>query len=112
MEFILFECYRRGLYVPVCFSDGQCQILVVDDRSDIPLTLLQLQNEVWESVKKLDKSRLLYEISSLNVVFGVENITELNQYVEIDMIHNDTSKTITVSTLKPGRNLQVSKKTL
>ena len=67
MEFVLFECYRRGIYVSVCFSDGQWHKLVVHDRSDDPLTLWQLQKEVWESVKKLDKSRLLHEISSLNV---------------------------------------------
>ena len=105
MEFVLLKCHRRGFYVPVCSSDRQWHKLAVRDRSDNPLTLLQLQKEVWKNVKKLDKSRLLHEISSLNVVSNVENITELSQVVEIDVIHNGTSKTITVGALKQGKNL-------
>ena len=58
MEFVLLECHRRGLYVPVCSLDGYR--LAVRDRSDNPLTLLQLQKEVWKSVQTLDKSRLLH----------------------------------------------------
>ena len=68
-----------------------------------------MQKDVWKGVKKLDKCKLLHEISSLNVVLGVEDITKLNQYVEIDVTHNGANKTIIVGALKHGKSLKVSK---
>jgi hypothetical protein len=68
MEFVLAECAKRGLYTPVCCFDGQWYKMTVRDGNDSPLTLLQLQKQIWNDVKKIDKKEILKEISNSNVV--------------------------------------------
>lgn len=82
MEYVLLECHNRGLYTPVCSFDGQWYRMTVHDQNDSPLTLLQLQKEIWDCVKKLAKKDILKEITSANVV-SVSDYLSLSNRVNI-----------------------------
>ena len=90
MEFVLAECVKRGLYTPVCCFDGQWYKMTVRDGNDSPLTLLQLQKQTWNAVKKIDKKEILREISNSNVL-SVTDIQSLAENVSI----GKTIKTVT-----------------
>lgn len=62
MESVLDECNKAGLHVPACSFDGQWHNIVVRDILGNPLTLLQLQKDVWNSVQKMSKSDILKEL--------------------------------------------------
>ncbi|MEW8542406.1 MAG: YqaJ viral recombinase family protein, partial [Candidatus Thiodiazotropha sp.] len=105
MEYVLFECHKRGLYVPVCSCDGQWHRVAVRDRHDNPLTLLQLQKDIWKYVRSLDKGVIMNEIGDLNIVPQVESFVELNQYIDIEIMD---SGAIVVNCLKERKKLNVS----
>lgn len=56
--------------------------MTVRDNNDSPLTILQSQKQIWNSVKKIDKKDILKEISTSNV-FSVTDIQSLAQNVSI-----------------------------
>jgi hypothetical protein len=43
--------------------DGQWYKMTVRDGNDSPLTILQSQKQIWNSMKKIDKKDILKEIS-------------------------------------------------
>lgn len=47
--------------------------MTVRDGSDNPVTLLQLQKNIWETVKKIPKNELLKEIMDGNVIKTVDH---------------------------------------
>ena len=53
---VLEECYNRGLYTPIVAIDGQWYNIAVRDSSGNPLTLLQLQKDIYNEAKKETKS--------------------------------------------------------
>ena len=67
-EMVLGECFKKGLYTQVCSFDGQWSALVVRDRNNNPLTVLQLQKDVFTKVKKMPKSEILSKILNSNCV--------------------------------------------
>ena len=86
MEYVRGECHKRGLYVPACSCDGQWHRVTVRDGHDNPLTLLN-------------------EIGDLNAVPSVESISELEQYVNVEIMD---SGAIVVGCVKEGKRLHVS----
>ena len=90
MEFVLAECAKRGLYTPVCCFDGQWYKMTVRDGNDSLLTLLQLQKQIWNDVKKIDKKEILKEISNSNVL----SLTDIQSLADIVSI-GKTIKTVT-----------------
>ena len=58
--------------------DGQWHNIAVKDKDGSPLTLLQLQKDVWKSVEAMAKKTILTEIRSLNsvVYWFFENVQE------------------------------------
>jgi hypothetical protein len=64
--------------------------MTVHDGNDSPLTLLQLQKQIWNDVKKIDKKEILKEISNSNVL-SVTDIQSLAENVSI----GKTIKTVT-----------------
>ncbi len=70
-EEIHTRCYESGVHVPCQSFDGQWHTLVVRSLTGEPLTIFQLQKDVWRSVEKMSKSAILVELKSLNknVVF-------------------------------------------
>jgi hypothetical protein len=82
MEYVLLECYKRALYTPVFSFDGQWYRMTVHDRTDRPLTLLQLQKGIWDSVKKIAKKDMLKEITTANLV-SVPDYVSLSERVNL-----------------------------
>ena len=56
--------------------------MTVRDGNDSPLTILQSQKQIWNSMKKIDKKDILKEISNSNV-FSVTDIQSLAENVSI-----------------------------
>ena len=68
METVLSECKKRGIYIPVCSMDGQWNRLVVRDKENQPLTLCQLQKDVWSKAKSMPKPEIIRNILALQKV--------------------------------------------
>ena len=67
-NYVLGECARRGLKIPLLAFDGQWCSLMVRDSEGEPLTQLQLQKDVWNSVAKLKKNQIIDKLTLLNTV--------------------------------------------
>ena len=65
---VLGECAKRGLKVALLAFDGQWYSLMVRDSEGEPLTQLQLQKDVWNSVAKLKKTQTVDKIKLLITV--------------------------------------------
>ncbi|XP_053383231.1 uncharacterized protein LOC123562931 [Mercenaria mercenaria] len=68
IEYVLRECWSKGLYIPICSFDGQWFRMAVRDRNEKPLTVLQLQKDVYADVKRMSKGQIIKSISELNLV--------------------------------------------
>ena len=68
IENVLMECASAGLYVPVCSFDGQWYRISVRDRNDFPLSILQLQKDVYHEIKRLPANVILSVISNKNSI--------------------------------------------
>ena len=86
-EMVLGECFKKGLYTPVCSFDGQWSALVVRDRNNNPLTVLQLQKYVFTKVKKMPKSEILSKIFNSNCVDAgsLSSIRDINRKLDIEI---------------------------
>ncbi|KAK7507914.1 hypothetical protein BaRGS_00000879 [Batillaria attramentaria] len=65
---VLKRCFERGLYVPAVSFDGQWASASVRTKNGDPLTLLQLQKDVYKEAQKTTKSDMLRQIKQTNVV--------------------------------------------
>ena len=83
IEFVLKECWDKGLYTPICCFDGQWSHMAVRDGEENPLTILQLQKTVFSSVKRLSKSEIIRNISALNVI-KCNNLEELTKIANLE----------------------------
>ncbi|KAL5011712.1 hypothetical protein ScPMuIL_010263 [Solemya velum] len=90
LEFVLSECVKSGLYVPVCSFDGQWARLTVRDRNNSPLTLFQLQKDVYQEVRKLTISNLVANICNKNVV-RCSTLQEMKKFVHIECLDGITA---------------------
>ena len=59
VECVLQECYVRGLYIPVISFDEQCFSLAIRDSHGNPLTMLQLQKDVYTEAKHKSKTDIV-----------------------------------------------------
>ena len=107
MEYVLLECSKRGLYTPICSFDGRWYKMTVRDRSENPLTMLQLQKKVWEMVKKIPKNDLLKEMTSANLVKAAD-YEALSQQIIVDMTRNEKVNTLN-GKLVPYNHFSVGK---
>jgi hypothetical protein len=107
MEYVLLECSKRGLYTPICSFDGQWYKMTVRDRSENPLTMLQLEKKVWEMVKKIPKNDLLKEMTSANLVKAAD-YEALSQQIIVDMTRNEKVNTLN-GKLVPCNHFSVGK---
>jgi hypothetical protein len=64
LESVLCECAKRGLYVPVCSFDGQWSRITVRGQNDSPLTLLQLQKDMYRDVRKMSVGQIITNIAT------------------------------------------------
>lgn len=58
-ESVLAECSERGLHVVLLATDGQWYKLMVRDELNKPLTIYQLQRDVWDEAKKVSRPAIL-----------------------------------------------------
>ncbi|KAH3717370.1 hypothetical protein DPMN_060156 [Dreissena polymorpha] len=65
-EHVMNECKKAGIHIPAVSFDGQWHVLSVRDDNDKPLTVLQLQKDVWREVEKKKKLDILKELKDLN----------------------------------------------
>ena len=64
---ILEVCHQKGFHIRSLSTDGQWIQLMTRDSEHRPLTVFQLQKDVWSEVKKMSKSELIAVISKLNI---------------------------------------------
>ena len=67
-NYVLSKLSEKGIRVCSFSTDGQWINLMVRDASGKPLTLLQLQKDVWSKVQKISKPDLVKLIGGLNKV--------------------------------------------
>ncbi|XP_060581747.1 uncharacterized protein LOC132738297 [Ruditapes philippinarum] len=67
MEKVLDECKSVGIHVPACSFDGQWHNIGVRTCTGKPLTVLQLQKDVWVEVQKMSKSSIEKELKSIKI---------------------------------------------
>ena len=104
LEYVLCECARAGLYVPICSFDGQWSRLTVRDQNDYPLTLLQLQKDVYQDVRKMSTGQILTNLTSRNLVRCL-TMTELSQVIEIEA---ESSQKVVVGGKKMDDKIEIS----
>lgn len=65
-ELVYNTCHMNGLHITCQSFDGQWHVLVVRSVDNKPLTLYQLQRELWKEVEKRNKKDIMSELKSLN----------------------------------------------
>ncbi|KAH3847300.1 hypothetical protein DPMN_089620 [Dreissena polymorpha] len=78
-EHVMNECRNAGIHIPAVSFDGQWHVLSVRDDNDKPLTVLQLQKDVWREVEK-------------KKVDIVKELKDLNKNPQLEVLKNDRSK--------------------
>jgi hypothetical protein len=66
VEYVRNKCHQENLHIPCSSFDDQWHNMAVRDVCGRPLTILQLQKDVWSDTKKIQKSTILKEFSNLN----------------------------------------------
>ena len=94
IDTVLAEGAKRGLYTPVCSFDGQWSRIAVRDRHDRPLTVLQLQKQVFWECRKLSKPEIIRLRSSRNIVKSSEIETKEDLSRLVGFSNRDKSITL------------------
>lgn len=84
IEHVLDACSKAGLYVPVCSFDGQWYRIAVRDQNEFPLTLLQLQKDIYHEVKRMSVSEISNKICNMNLV----SVDTIDQKIEVQRTVN------------------------
>ena len=66
VETVLDECKSSGLHVPAISFDGQWHNICVRTSENQPLTLLQLQRDLWKRVENMKKETILRELKQMS----------------------------------------------
>ena len=64
--YVLSLCKAKNLYIPLVTSDSAFQRVAVRSATNEPITLLQLQKDVWSEAKKTQKSAIISHFKNLN----------------------------------------------
>ena len=72
-EDILQKCYDKGIDVACSCFDGQWLKMATRSRDDKPLTLLQLQRDVWDKSKKESRDTIISYISKTNIIKNIDS---------------------------------------
>ena len=59
---VMDACVERDINVLATSFDGECFSLITEDNEGNPLTVIQLQHQVFSEVKKLDKKQIVRNI--------------------------------------------------
>ena len=66
LEHVQTLCKEAGLHIPAISFDGQCHNVAVRGIDNQPMTLLQLQKDVWRETEKMQKSTIVQKLAQLN----------------------------------------------
>ena len=83
IAFVLRECEARGLRVPIVSFDGQWSRIALRNDVGDPLTVLQLQKDVFMTARSMPKSEQISQLMSSNRVENVQNMNEAREKIEI-----------------------------
>ena len=79
VEMVSDECHEAGIHIPAQAFDGQWHNIAVRAVDGSPLTILQLQKDVWKEVEKIQKSSLIVIFRGLNK--DVQWVKEDSKYI-------------------------------
>ena len=66
LEHVQTSCQEAGLHIPAISFDGQWHNVAVRGIDNKPMTLLQLQKDVWRDTEKMQKSAIIQKFVELN----------------------------------------------
>ena len=78
IECVLQECYVPGLYIPVISFDAKWFSLAIRDSHGKPLTMLQLQKDVYTEAKHKSKNDIVKSMLNANKL----NVSEFHNIIE------------------------------
>lgn len=88
---VIRKCFDIGLYIPALSFDGQWAKIAVRSKCDAPLTVLQLQKDVFKEAKATTRADIMGILKSSNVV-KAETFTEFNEQVQYQLESNELNK--------------------
>ena len=79
-ETIHTACHNGGIHSPCESFDGQWHSLAVRSADNKPLTLYQLQRDLWKAVEDISKKDIVDELKRLNktVICSARETTEVS----------------------------------
>jgi hypothetical protein len=84
-NYVINKCQEKGLQICSLSTDGQWIQLMTRDNDGTPLTMLQLQKEVWSKSQKKSKVDICKYISGLNKVKNLDkNVLESVQMEKVN----------------------------
>lgn len=86
---LILQCEQNGMRVDAVSADGQFCRLAIRDKDGRPLTLLQLQKDVWEKCKKMTKADQMKQVTQLNDIGRIKDFDTLNERASISIQKND-----------------------
>lgn len=69
---ILQECYKKQVNVVCSCFDGQWLKLATRDNDNKPLTLLQLQRDVWDECRRESREKIINYLAASKIIMNVE----------------------------------------
>ena len=102
--YVLSQCKAKSLYVPLVTSDSAFQRVAVRSTSNAPLTLLQLQKDVWTEAKKTQKSSIISHFKNHNKFNGV---CVKDSAGSIGLLHENRSPSHTATLSENTRSMVV-----
>ena len=94
--YVLSLCKAKNLYIPLVTSDSAFQRVAVRSASNEPLTLLQLQKDVWSEAKKTQKSAIISHFKNLNK-FNSECVNVSSHPIVVHQENRPTNHTASLS---------------
>lgn len=92
LEQVHTECHKAGIHIPAVSFDGQWHNIVTRSASGKPLTIYQLQKDVWQEAERTSKSDIIKVLSNLGKAFTwttwtkEEGTTSLCEYPEYSRV--------------------------
>ena len=101
---VLYKCFTTGLYVPAISFDGQWSKLSVRMKNDFPLTMLQLQKDVFKEAKSKDSKEIINMLVNSNCV-KAQTLTEVCEQTFIDIKEDQNGHFISIDIYRSKNNL-------
>ncbi|CAG2221722.1 unnamed protein product [Mytilus edulis] len=92
LEQVHTECHKAGIHIPAVSFDGQWHNIVTRSASGKPITIYQLQKDVWQEAERTSKSDIIKVLSDLGKAFTwttwtkEEGTTSLCEYPEYSRV--------------------------